>query len=106
MRPNERRRKILELMNLRRYDTMQHLAEEFGVSRMTIYRDFLTLAAEYPFIHTIGRSGGVSLPDGYYLSRKYLSPDQADAIRRNLNNVTAQDREIFQSILNDFAWSE
>lgn len=55
MRPNERRRKILELMNLRRNDTMQHLAEEFGVLRMTIYRDFLVLAEEYPFIHTFGR---------------------------------------------------
>ena len=43
MRPNERRRKILELLNLRRNDTMQHLAEEFGVSRMTIYRDFLSV---------------------------------------------------------------
>ena len=41
MRPNERRRKILELLNLRRNDTMQHLAEEFGVTRMTIYRDTL-----------------------------------------------------------------
>ena len=106
MRPNERRRKILELLNLRRNDTMQHLAEEFGVTRMTIYRDFLAHAEEYPVIHTYGRTGGISLPEGYYLSRRYLSPEQADAIRRNLNNVTAQDREIFQSILNDFAWSE
>lgn len=105
MRPNERRRKILELMNLRRYDTMQHLAEEFGVSRMTIYRDFLILAEEYPFIHTPGRSGGISLPDGYYLSRRYLKPGQAEAIRRNLKLVSSDDRKIFQSILKDFAWS-
>ena len=74
MRPNERRRKILELLNLRRNDTMQHLAEEFGVSRMTIYRDFLTLAEEYPVIHTIGRGGGISLPDGYYLTDKNRLP--------------------------------
>lgn len=106
MRPNERRRKILELMNLRRYDTMQHLAEEFGASRMTIYRYFLTLAEEYPFIHTLGHGGGVSLPEGYYLSRKYLKSDQVDVIRRNLNSVCLQDREIFQSILDDFAWSD
>lgn len=106
MRPNERRRKILELLNLRRNDTMQHLAEEFGVTRMTIYRDLLVLAEEYPVIHTHGRTGGISLPDGYYLSKRYLSPEQAGAIRRNLNSVAPQDREIFQSILNDFAWSD
>lgn len=106
MQPNDRRRKILELMNLRRHETMQHLAEEFGVSRLTIYRDFLTFAEEYPFIHTFGRGGGVSLPDGYYLSRNYLSPNQADAIRRNLDKVSSEDREIFQSILYNFAWSD
>lgn len=106
MRPNERRRKILDLLNLRRNDTMQHLAEEFGVSRMTIYRDFLALAEEYPFIHTCGRSGGISLPDGYYLSRRYLKPEQAEAIQRNLERVSDEDRKIFQSILNDFAWSD
>lgn len=106
MRPNDRRRKILELMNLRRHETMQHLAEEFGVSRLTIYRDFLTLAEEYPFIHTLGRGGGVSLPDGYYLSRKYLSAKQADVIRRNLDKVSVEDREIFRSILYDFAWTD
>lgn len=106
MRPNERRRKILELLNLRRHDTMQHLADEFGVSRLTIYRDLLILAEEYPFVHTIGRGGGVSLPDGYYLSRKYLKPDQVEVIRRNLDSVSAKDREVFQSILDDFAWSD
>lgn len=106
MRPNERRRKIMELLNLRRNDTMQHLAVEFGVSRMAIYRDLLVLAKEYPIVHTFGCGGDISLTNGYYLSRKYLSPDQVDALRRNLNNVTAQDREIFRSILNDFARSE
>lgn len=37
MQPNERRRKIIELLSLRRKDTMQNLADEFGVSWDTIY---------------------------------------------------------------------
>lgn len=31
MQPNERRRRIIEILNLRRQDTMQNLANEFGV---------------------------------------------------------------------------
>lgn len=80
---------------------MKHLGEEFGVTRMTIYRDFLALAEEYLVIHTYGRTGGISLPEGYYLSRRCLSPEQVDTVQRNLNNVTAQDREIFQSTCSD-----
>ena len=87
MRPNERRRRIIEILNLRRHDTMQNLAHEFGVSRLTIYRDILILEEEYPVVHTCGRSGGIGLPDGYYLSKRYLSPRQAEAIRRNLDVV-------------------
>lgn len=74
MRPNERRRKILELLNLRRNDTMQHLAEEFGVTRMTIYRDFLTLAEEYPVIYTIGRGGGDFSARRILLKQKAVKP--------------------------------
>ena len=103
MRPNTRRRKIIEILNLRRHDTMQNLAQEFGVSRLTIYRDFLILEEEYPLIHTHGRAGGIALPDGYYLSQRYLSCRQAEAIRRNLEVVSTEDRVIFQSILDDFA---
>lgn len=62
MRPNERRRKIIEILNLR-HDTMQNLAQEFGVSRLTIYRDILMLEEEYPLIHIHGRAGGIALPE-------------------------------------------
>lgn len=47
MQPNERRRRIIEILNLRRQDTMQNLANEFGVSRLTIYRDLLVLEESY-----------------------------------------------------------
>lgn len=103
MQPNERRRRIIEILNLRRQDTMQNLANEFGVSRLTIYRDLLVLEESYPLLsHTW--TGGVALPKGYYLNTQHLTPIQAEAIRRNLDVVSPQDRAIFQSILNDFAW--
>ena len=53
MQPNERRRRIIEILNLRRQDTMQNLANEFGVSRLTIYR---VLEESYPLRHIHGRA--------------------------------------------------
>lgn len=103
MQPNERRRKIIDILNLRRHDTMQNLANEFGVSRLTIYRDLLILEEDYPFIRVSGRAGGIAFPDGYCAYKQYLSPRQADAIRRNLEVVRPEDKATFQSILDDFA---
>lgn len=74
MQPNERRRRIIEILNLRRQDTMQNLANEFGVSRLTIYRDLLVLEESYPLRHIHGRAGGVALPKGYYLNTQHLTP--------------------------------
>ena len=101
--PNERRRKIIEIISHRRYDTMSNLAYEFGVSWQTIFRDMQILAEEYPLIITRGNGGGVALPKGYYASRRYLTPKQEDAIRRNLDVVNPEDRATFESILSDFA---
>lgn len=56
MQPNERRRRIIEILNLRRQDTMQNLANEFGVSRLTIYRDLLVLEESYLLRHIHGRA--------------------------------------------------
>lgn len=103
MEPSERRRKIIEIISIRRYDTMRNLACEFGVSWQTIFRDMQVLAGECPLIITRGNGGGVALPKGYYVSRRYLTLKQEDAIRRNLDAVNQEDRAIFESILADFA---
>lgn len=103
MGPNERRRKIIEIISFRRYDTMKNLATEFGVSWHTIFRDVQMLSGEYPLIVTRGNGGGISLPEGYYVSKKYLNSRQEAALYRNLAVVNMEDRAIFESILNDFA---
>ena len=96
-------RKIIEIISIRRYDTMRNLVCEFGVSWQTIFRDMQVLAEEYPLIITRGNGGGVALPKGYYVSQRYLTPKQEGAIRRNLDVVNPEDRAIFESILSDFA---
>ena len=44
MAADERRRKILEALSVRRYETCDNLAFEFGVSVRTIYNDLLHLS--------------------------------------------------------------
>ena len=103
MQPNERRRKIIEIISIRRYDTMRNLACEFGVSWQTIFRDMQVLAGEYPLIITRGNGGGVAFPKGYYVSQRYLTSKQEEAIRRNLDVVYPEDRTTFESVLDDFS---
>lgn len=104
MQPNERRKKIIELLSFRRHDTMGNLAYEFGVSRDTIKRDIITLQEEYPIISERGYEGGISLPDGYYVYEKHLSPKQAEALRKCLMIADPELCAILKTILDDFAW--
>lgn len=104
MNPNERRKKIIERLSCRRCETIPQLAHEFGVSRSTIKRDLTILLTEYPIVSICGKGGGISLPEGYYISEKHLSPIQTDAIRKCLLMADPEMRPILESILVDFAW--
>lgn len=108
MQPSVRRVKIIELLNLRRRDTMQNLADEFGVSWDTIQRDITILEQEYPLEITRGNGGGVAFPDGYHLTQRHLTAKQAQAVREAIKTAEPSVREalqsILQSILTDFAW--
>lgn len=104
MRPNERQKRIIELLSFRRHETIGNFANEFGVSRDTIKRDIITLQEEYPIISERGYEGGISLPDGYYISKKHLTPKQVDAIHECIATANPELRSILVSILNDFAW--
>lgn len=95
----------MEHLSYRRYDTTQHLADEFGVSRKTVTRDMRYLETEYPLIFTRGFGGGVALPEGYYIGQKRLTQTQSDAIRRLMSTACERDREILKGVLFAFAGS-
>lgn len=104
MQPSIRRAKIIELLNLRRRETMQNLADEFGVSWDTIQRDITILEQEYPLKITRGNGGGIALPDGYHLTQRHLNARQAQALREVIAIADPSIRGALQSILTDFAW--
>ena len=92
LKANERRQKILEILCVRRQETMENLAQEFNVTIRTIRNDIEELTLAHPIETVRGRyGGGVRVADGYYLGRKYLKPNQQELLKRLSENLTGED---------------
>lgn len=102
MTADERRRAILETLCVRRYDTRENLAFEFGVCKSTIEHDVLRLSLEYPIYTARGNGGGIHIAKGFRLDRKYLSEKQEALLERVLIKLSDEEREIMNSILKNF----
>lgn len=102
MTANERRNAILEVLCLRRFDTVENLAFEFGVSGRTIRNDVLILSCEYPIYTAKGNGGGIRVDEKFRLGKPYLKDDQQELLQRLLPNLDGKDAEVMKSILNTF----
>lgn len=58
LKANERRQKILEILCVRRQETMENLAQEFNVTTRTIRNDIEELTLAHPIETVRGRYGG------------------------------------------------
>ncbi len=106
MSASERRKKLLEALCLRRYDTFDNLAREFNVSKRTIRYDVAELMRSYPEIETVrGYGGGIKVSDGFYLYRssKKLTPEQCRVLKKLSAQLEGKDRDTLVSILDKFA---
>ena len=99
----ERRQSILEVLCLRRFDTIDHLADEFGVSRRTIRYDLEVLQCSYPIETVKGGGGGVRVMDGYYIGMKYLNSGQAALLEKLSETLSGDEVLMMQSILKTFS---
>ena len=103
LRPNERREAILEVLCKRRQETIDNLAQEFGVSRRTIRYDIEELSCAYPIESMRGRyGGGVRVADGYYVGRKYLKPEKQELLSKLAQQLSWEYLDTMNSILSDF----
>ena len=99
----ERRKEIIDVMNVRRHDTVFNLAFEFCVNEKTIRRDIEVLSIDYPLYTTCGRhGGGVHMMDDRYVGRRYMSDKQEELLQRLLPTLGADDAETARGILKAF----
>ena len=102
MSAGERQREIIRILLGRRFETMQNLARELGVSDRTVRRDVLILTTDYPLETVLGKYGGVSLPDWYNPQKNSLSREQQHALEIAAKKVDEKTARLLQEILNKF----
>lgn len=101
--PSERRMSIIETLNLRRNDSIDNLAFEFGVSRRTMRNDIEMLSLSFPIYTIPGPHGGVFLSQDFKLGKRYLSKEQRELLQKLSPALTGSDAEVMKSILKEFA---
>lgn len=98
----ERRQAILEVLCVRRHDTRENLAFEFGVSKRTIEYDVLELSLTYPIYTTQGNGGGIHVVDGFYLDKPRLNEKEIALLSKILPTLTGEDSKTMSEILKKY----
>ena len=98
----ERRQAILEVLCVRRHDTRENLAFEFGVSKRTIEYDVLELSLTYPIYTTQGNGGGIHVVDGFYLDKPHLNEKEVALLSKILPTLTGEDKKTMSEILKKY----
>ena len=96
----ERRQAILEVLCLRRHETRENLANEFGVSKRTIEYDVLNLMLTYPVYTVQGNGGGIYVTDNFRLDRPRMNEKQTALLQKVLLALSGEDKETMQNIIN------
>ena len=102
MTSNERRNALLEILSMRRFETLENLAFEFGVSKRTIRYDIEILSLTYPIYTTKGNGGGIHVDENYRLGKSYLKKDQQELLERLLPNLNGKDATTMKEIIKTF----
>lgn len=103
----ERRFAILKKLCRCRYDTIQNLATEFGVSKRTIQRDVEILSSSEPIYTQPGKyGGGVYMVEGYSMDRMYMTDAEINvlqklytAMSKNMAFLTFEERELLRYLI-------
>lgn len=104
MSRESRRKEILNVLLMRRQDTIANLAAEFGVSIRTVKLDIQDLMCFYPIETVRGRyGGGVKVMEWYHPTQSKLNQEQIGLLIRLAKDLNQEDCIIMNSILTQFA---
>ena len=103
MTASERRQAILARLGGGELLKREQLAEEYHVSERTIRHDVEALMCDYPVVTVKGRNGGIKLAGWFHPSRKTLSKQQIEAVRKAADFLDGEDRQALISIITQFS---
>ena len=98
----ERRQRIIEILNMRRYEKIDNLASELKVARRTIQYDIEVLSCSYSIDTKKGTGGCVYVQDGFDLYERYLTAKQFELLERLKEKLTGEDEKVLETILKSF----
>ena len=102
MTAGERRNAILEDLCARRFERINNLAFQYGVTERTIRNDIMILSLEYPIYTAQGNGGGIYVDKNFRLGRVYLKNEQQELLERLLPGLDGKDKEVMKAILKTF----
>jgi predicted DNA-binding transcriptional regulator YafY len=85
-----------------RHTTIDNLISRYGVSRSTVIRDVDELSLEAPIYKVQGNGGGIYVENDWYASRRYLSKEQTELLKKVLSGLQPEDKKVMQEILDSF----
>ena len=96
----ERRQAIIEALCVRRKETRENLAYEFGVSKRTIDYDIMALSVLYPIYTTHGPGGSIRIMDGFFLMRSSVfNQEQLDLLEKLHRSLTGREKVVMEGII-------
>ena len=98
----ERRQRIVEILNMRRYERLENLANELKVSKMTVRRDIEVLSCSYPINTKQGNGGCIYVEEGFDMYDRYLTAKQFEVVKRLKDIATEEDKKVLETILKSF----
>lgn len=99
----DRRQAIMEALSDRRFETLENLATEFGVTTRTIQNDITVLGCSVPIYTVQGNGGGIRVADGWYISRRYLRDEHESFLRELMGGLQPDQQAKMNEILLAFA---
>lgn len=91
-----------EALNVRRQETVDNLAFEFGVAARTIRYDIERLSLCYPVYTKTGPGGGVYVTEDFRLRRMRSNEEQRELLERLCSGLTGRDGKAMKSIIRMF----
>lgn len=80
---SERRKAIMRILYVQKYETIPNLAGKLGVSERTVQRDIDILSITEPIYTKCCRyEGGVYMTDNYAISRIYMSDSELSVLHK------------------------